>query len=76
MLIMEFSLNERKIEQIWQVTEAWNGVNLKILSLICVCLAGAVVASWSLTQGLTGLKPFTVMTNFSVTEFSEFNENL
>ena len=31
-----------------------------------MCLAGAVVASWSLTQEMTGwqvLSPFTVMTN-------------
>ena len=28
-----------------------------------MCLAGAVVASWSLTQELEGLNPFTVMTN-------------
>ena len=51
-----------------------------------MCLAGAAVASWSLTQEMAGLNPFTVMTNiFSlitvmtnifVTEFSEFNENI
>ena len=38
------------------------------------CLAGAVVASWSLTQEVAGLSPFTVMTNIFVTEFSEFSE--
>ena len=27
------------------------------------CLAGAVVASWSLTQEVAGLSPFTVITN-------------
>ena len=26
-----------------------------------MCLAGAVVAPWSLTQGVAGLNPFTVM---------------
>ena len=36
-----------------------------------VCLADAVVASWSLTQEVAGLSPFTVMTNIFVTEFSE-----
>ena len=35
-----------------------------------VCLAGAVVAFWSLTQEVTGSSPFTV-NNFFVTEFSE-----
>ena len=33
------------------------------------CLAGTVVASWSLTQA--GLNPFTVMTFNFITEFSE-----
>ena len=27
-----------------------------------MCLAGGVVASWSLTQEVAGLSPFTVMT--------------
>ena len=44
-------------------------VNLKILSLIC--LAGAVVASWSLTQEVEGSNPFTVM-NIFVTEFAKW----
>ena len=35
-----------------------------------MCLAGAVVASWSLTE-VVGLSPFTVMTNIFVTEFRE-----
>ena len=34
-------------------------------------LAGTVVASWSLTQGVAGSSSFTVMTNIFVTEFSE-----
>ena len=41
-----------------------------------MCLAGIVVASWSLTQYLAGSSPFTVMTNIFVTKFSEFNENI
>ena len=39
-----------------------------------LCLAGTVVASWSLTQEVASLSPFTVMTNIFVTEFSEFIE--
>ena len=39
-------------------------------------LAGTLVASWSLTQEVAGLSPFTVMTNIFVTEFSEFSENI
>ena len=41
-----------------------------------MCLAGPVVASWSLTQDVAGLNPFTVMTNILITEFTEFNENI
>ena len=40
-----------------------------------MCLAVAVVASWSLTQEV-GLSPFNVMTNIFVTEFGEFSENI
>ena len=36
-----------------------------------MCLAGTVVVSWSLTQGVAGSSPFAVMTNVFVTEFSE-----
>ena len=39
-----------------------------------MCLVGAVVASWSLTREVASLRPFTVMTNIIVTEFSEFME--
>ena len=39
-----------------------------------MCLAGTVVASWSLTQEMSGLSPFTVMTNIFVTEFREFRD--
>ena len=34
-----------------------------------MCLAGAVVACWFLTQEATSLIPFTAMTNIFVTEF-------
>ena len=37
-----------------------------------VCLAGDVVASWSLTQEMAGLSPFTIITN--IFEFAEFSE--
>ena len=36
-----------------------------------VCLAGTVVASWSLTQEVAASSPFTVRANIFVTEFSE-----
>ena len=41
-----------------------------------MCLAGTVVASLSLTQGVAGSNPFTAMINIVVTEFAEFSENL
>ena len=40
-----------------------------------MCPAGAVVASWTLTQN-AGSSPFTVMTNIFVTKFAEFSETL
>ena len=40
-------------------------------------LAGAGVACWSLIQEVAYLKPFTLMTNILVTEFSElYEENI
>ena len=39
-------------------------------------LAGAVEASWFLTQEVAGVNPFTVMTNIFVTELAEFSENI
>ena len=42
----------------------------------CMCLAGAVAASWYITQHVAGSSPFTMMTNIFVTEFSQtFREN-
>ena len=37
-----------------------------------MCIAGAVVESWSLTQKVAGSSSFTVMTNIFVTEFTDF----
>ena len=42
----QFSLNSGNLI----ITEGWIRLNLKILSLTCMCLAGDVVASWFLTQ--------------------------
>ena len=41
-----------------------------------MCLAGTVLASWSLTQEIAGSSPFTVMTNIFVTVFAEFSETV
>ena len=41
-----------------------------------VCLTSTVVVSWSLTQEVTGLSPFTVMANIFVIGFAEFSENI
>ena len=41
-----------------------------------MCLAGTVEASWSVKQKVADSNPFTVMTNFFVTEFSKFKENI
>ena len=45
------------------------GVNLKIISL-----AGAVVASWSLTQEVTGANHFYCSDKYFVTELAEFSK--
>ena len=39
-----------------------------------MCLAGAVVASWHLTQKVAGSSPSAVVTNIFVIEFAEFSE--
>ena len=39
-----------------------------------MCLVGAVVASWSLTQEVA-LSPITVMTTIFVTDLRKFKEN-
>ena len=39
-----------------------------------MCLAGVVVASWSLTQEVAGSNPFTVMKIIFITELSKFSE--
>ena len=44
-----------------------------------ICLAGVVLASWSLAQEMKGLNSFVVIiviTNNFVTEFRKFNENM
>ena len=52
-----------------------NSLNsLNFNSIFHICLVGAVVASWSLTQEVAGSRPFTVMTIFFITEFSESRE--
>ena len=41
-----------------------------------MCLAGAVVASWSITQEVAGSSPFTVMTNILLlNSVKTFREN-
>ena len=40
-----------------------------------MCLTGAVVASFSVTQQVGGSRPFNVITNIFVIEFTEFREN-
>ena len=41
-----------------------------------MCLDGAVVASWSLTQAVAGSNPFNAMTNIFITEFTKISENI
>ena len=42
-----------------------------------MCLAGALVAPWSITQEVAGSSSFTVMTNIlDAHEFTEFSEKI
>ena len=65
--LMEFSLNGtwiHWIQEIWKITEAWIGVNLKILSLTCDCwCCGSILVSYTRGGWVAGSSPFTVMTN-------------
>ena len=73
-LELEQEFTEFKIKGVWQITEAWIGLNDNVSH---ICLAGALVASWWQRGGwVAGSNPFTVMTNIFVTEFSKFSENI
>ena len=61
------------IQRSSKITETWIGGQFKDPDM---CLAGTAVASWSLTQEMTGSNPLTVMRNILVTEVSEFSENI
>ena len=44
-----------------------------------MCLTGTLVACWSLTQyvaGFQGFEPLYCIDKYSITEFSEFSENI
>ena len=71
---MEFFLNGVEIS--YNSVNSGNLINLIKFkdSVSHMCLAGALVASWSLTQEVAGLSPFTVMRYIFVTEFAEFSE--
>ena len=77
---LEFFLNEAELSLNsgnLKITEAWIGLNLKILSLHVSCLCcGSILVSYTRGGCVAGSNPFTVMTNFFVTEFAEFSENI
>ena len=62
----ELSLNSANLINHWSIK--WNQFKVFVSHM---CLAGAVVASWSLMQEVAGSNAFTVMTNIFVAEFSE-----
>ena len=79
---MEFFLNGAELS-LNSVNSANSGNLINHSSMNCadfkdlvshVCLAGAVVASWSLTWEVEGSSPFD--DKFFFTEFAEFNENI
>ena len=71
----EFSLNSVNSANSGNLINHWSMNWVQFEDPIShMCLAGAVVASWSLTPEVAGLSPFTVMTNIFVTVFTEFSE--
>ena len=68
----ELSLNSVN-SGILEITEAWTGLNLKILSLHVSCwCCGSILVSHKRGDCVAGSSHFTVMTNIFVTEFREF----
>ena len=65
----ELSVNSDNLINHWSMN--WNQFKDPTSN---VCLAGTVVACWSLTQEMASSSPFTVMTNIFVTKFGEFSE--
>ena len=79
--LKEFSLKEGKFSEFIKFSESHKSLKHELGSiqrscLSHMCLACAVVAPWSLTQGLAGSNPFYCNDNFLVIEFSEFKENI
>ena len=67
----ELSLNSGNLK----ITEAWIGLNLKILSLHVSCWnCGSILFSHTKGGCVAGLSPFNVMAYMFVTEFREFSE--
>ena len=83
-IILEFFLNEAELSlNSVNSVNSGNLINHPSMNwaqfkdpVFHMCLAGTVVATWSLTQKITSSSPSTVMTNIFVTEFSRFRENI
>ena len=61
---------------ILKITEAWNVLNLNILSLHVSCwCCGSTLLSSTVGGWVVSSSPFTVMTNIFVTKFTEFSLN-
>ena len=65
------SANSGKLINHWSMN--WDQIKDPVSHM---CLAGAVVASWSLTQEVAGSRPFTVMRIIFVSEVAEFSKNI
>ena len=70
---VELSLNSANSEKLIN-HQSMNWINLDPVPHMC--LAGAMVASWSLIQEVAGSSPFTVLRIIFVSEFAEFSENI
>ena len=76
-VILQFSLNGTGIHQTGNLINHssmnWGQIKDPVAHM---CLVGAVVASWLLTQEVADSNPSTEMTSILVTEFNEIIENI
>ena len=65
----------QQIQGIWQITEAWIGVNLRILNVACLCPAGVLVSWWFRTQEVDSNNTFEYVIFLLLNSKNSFREN-
>ena len=67
---------EQECSEFSEFTESNKSLKQFIDYVSHMCFAGIAVASWLLTEEVSGLSPLTAMRNIFVTEFAAFSENI